>query len=443
MFFCPFLSLSLQRTSKITPMRKKKEEKDTHESESKRVKRWITKADDVTSGLSLIQNKITFDVREWRILAWIMAKMQMKLGDRLDLHDKKNMAPMYESLKSVLFYGENTIAVQVTMPLNFILAKRERGDATESLQMAKDTFKSLHDKGIDYIDWDALKKTYNDNKAHTIGACIPVVLSYEFKEVGKKTYVDFLIHEKFWNAILDFSKGFRTFEITTLLSLRNVSSIKFYTLNSHQKKPMVYSVAWLRKWLNCVNIYTDDKDFIKRMVKAAKTELDKKSPFTFDFVQLGEQVSPYEGNAHPENYVLFDGNYFKKAGKGRGAKTINIGFTPIYQEGKNKVIDERMSVFLKDNYKFADLSDEELNELRFSFGFDDKTINQYLITIAKCKHIFNGICNPDWRTGHNFIDFLSRVKDSMLRKHGRDANSVGYLVASMKKHIQESEKQEL
>lgn len=418
-------------------MRKKEEKLPT-----KREKRWVNKwlefrEDSVTISNLFALNRITFDIHQWRILFWIMGKYHMKVGDRQ--YTKEDMKPYYKMLEKVLFVGEGG-NVRVMMPVSFLLSRSEKsGEVETSLTVAKDAIKDLSEKGIDFMNWDVAKTEFNDDEKHIIGAHIPVLAGYVFYKQRGEVYVDMEVHNVFWKAITDFSKGIRTIEISTLLKLQRQSSIKFYMWISRQSQPIVRPIRWLREMLDCEDTYPETKDFIKRQVKAAKQELDKVSPFTFEYKTLGRLVDlgRYKGDLKKLIAVQTEGRtFYYTRPVGAGNTTENLLIQPKYQEGKNVEVDSRLPQFWTDNYKFSDLSKEEKIMLNEDFFMTDKDIIKYQMLILDCKRVKNGWFNSEWRKGKKFIDWLSIVKASILLKKDRESiNRIGYLKTAIENEI--------
>lgn len=91
------------------------------------------------------------------------------------------------------------------------------------------------------------------------------------------------VEPEIWEAILDFSKGFRRFELNKALQLKSVYSLRLYELLSGQERPLSYSIADLKKMFGLENKYPRPVDFVKRVIMPAKEELDSCAPYSFDF----------------------------------------------------------------------------------------------------------------------------------------------------------------
>lgn len=93
----------------------------------------------------------------------------------------------------------------------------------------------------------------------------------------------FEIHEDVFNAIFEFAKGYRQFELKTILSLKSIYSMRLYELISKQTSPKIYSIETLKYIFELENKYKKNNDFIKRIIEPAQQELNEKSPYSFDW----------------------------------------------------------------------------------------------------------------------------------------------------------------
>ena len=326
---------------------------------------------------------------------------------------------MAQKTQEVLFRGENGPAVEITMPLSFVLYENEKtGRIHEDLDIAAKAFERLQRKGIVYRNYEAAKKP-TGGKDVLLAANIPVVLAYRLFTAGNndRQFVKFSIDNVFWEALLDFSEGYRIVELPILLNLKNNVARKIYMQVSRQRKPIVMSIDKVREWLAVGDKYKVANDFTRYVFGPAKKELDKISPFTFEVEGLGECVG--------------ENKYKSYRGRGNSLKYVRI--TPVYQKGKLALIDDRLEQFWRDNYTQADLRDDEIIMLHETFRFTQNDIIANVDLIVGCKHIKNGEFNDNWRDEVNFLGFLGEVKQSMLKNGIIDAKKTRYALGAMKK----------
>ena len=86
-----------------------------------------------------------------------------------------------------------------------------------------------------------------------------------------------------WEAILDFTKGFRRYDLQVAMRFSRTCSLRMFKLISNQTGPISYSIDELREQWGLRDKYKTTKDFIKNTIVSAKEELDRMSPWTFDF----------------------------------------------------------------------------------------------------------------------------------------------------------------
>lgn len=108
------------------------------------------------------------------------------------------------------------------------------------------------------------------------------------------------VREELWNAILDYSRGFRRFELQAALRLKSKYSLRLYQLMSGQTESLTYSIQEIKRILGCIwveeegvgkkKVFVEKElyvgkpmDFVKRVIVPSKLELDTCSPYTFDF----------------------------------------------------------------------------------------------------------------------------------------------------------------
>lgn len=154
--------------------------------------------------------------------------------------------------------------VTVTLPISSILAN----ETDKNHKIAKDALTSLSQKYLIYEDdkvWEKLNI---------------VVLP---KIQKRSTTFTCTLDPRIWDVILNFSKGFRKFELKTAMTFDSVYSMRFYELMSGQKEPLIYTIDALKEMFQIQSKYHNVNDFIRKVIVQAKKELDAKSPYSFDF----------------------------------------------------------------------------------------------------------------------------------------------------------------
>lgn len=93
----------------------------------------------------------------------------------------------------------------------------------------------------------------------------------------------FRVSPDVWNIILDFTKGYRKYELKTTMQFRSVYSMRFYELMSGQKKPLTYDLGELRAMLCLENKFKAAPDFERYVLNVAQAEMDEHSPYSFTY----------------------------------------------------------------------------------------------------------------------------------------------------------------
>ena len=91
------------------------------------------------------------------------------------------------------------------------------------------------------------------------------------------------VNKSTWEAILDFSKGFRRYDLQVAMQFSRSCSLRVFKLISNQKYPLTFTIQELREQWGLTEKYKSTKDFIKYTIESAKEELDRSSPWTFDY----------------------------------------------------------------------------------------------------------------------------------------------------------------
>lgn len=187
------------------------------------------------------------------------------------------------------------------------------------------------------------------------------------------------VNRETWHALLDFSKGFRKFDLETALRLTQSSSLRLFQLLCNQREPVTFTIAQLRRMWKMdetdpetgkYKVYPDTYNFIKRTVETAKLELDEKSPWSFTYVKNCSASDPanrarkgkkavtsltffpvHRYTREPEsNLVRMTSSALKELGKETyDLMVLKLGFTP-------KGLENNLSLFHLANSLDMDLN---------------------------------------------------------------------------------------
>ena len=133
-------------------------------------------------------------------------------------------------------------------------------------------------------------------KANGKTVLFPFLTYAEYDEYG----IELEVRHELWEVFLNFTKGFRKFELDVALSFSSKYALKLYKLVSGQKTGhLQYSLEEIRQILGLTwyeevkegrtkkpvlkTVYKRPADLIKRVIIPAKEELDKCSPYTFEY----------------------------------------------------------------------------------------------------------------------------------------------------------------
>lgn len=248
-----------------------------------------------------------------------------------------------------------------TIPLSMLL----NGDEDNNHSRIKKAFKDLKSKNIEYED----EKEYS---------CFGVIDKFWIDKYGRN--VTWQSDKRIVEAVMDFTKGWRKYELKIAMQFESIYAMRMYELISNKKNPIVYLISEIEKMFQLKNKYRSPNGNLnisnlkKFILDRAQKELDACSPFTFDY-----SIS-------------------------KDKKTIV--FIPIYQE---KFADEN----LKNSYSeqktktLTDvLTEKEINIFISEFGFTEQGLLNNYALLEDCKKTL-----PD-----NYSFFLFQEIRASLKK---------------------------
>lgn len=265
-----------------------------------------------------------------------------------------------------------------TMPVQMFL----NGEEDKNYARIKKAFKSLMSKIIEYED---------ENKI----VSFPLIMNYEIDKKGET--VTWQCYSIMVDAIVNFAKGFRKYELKTAMSFDSIYAMRFYEIFSGQERPLTFTIDQLKAMFKLENKYSLTAMFIKKVIDVAKKELDKKSPYSFEY----------------------------KKNK-QGKKFHSITFYPTYKPEYKDLILERRKLQKQISLRW-DLSQETINYLKEVFLFDSKEINQH-------RELF--------KLGEKELDLL--IVLSKIKRYALDArNPKGYVISALKKELEAFKQEEI
>ena len=207
----------------------------------------------------------------------------------------------------------------------------------------KEALQSLHRKTF----------TYKDAQ---VWECFSIIANPKIELRSSK--VSFIVNSRVWDVLLDFSRGFSRYDLEVAFTLESPYSMRFYEMMSGQTSPITFYIEDLKKEFRLEGKYTYTKDFLRRVVDAAKSELDRKSPVTFTYTPLKD-----------------------------GKKFTKIVFFPVHQP----LLESPKALFHSTVRKYgssAALSRDEYRYLR-EIGFTDNGINNNLSLFLSCQKVMD------------------------------------------------------
>ena len=266
--------------------------------------------------------------------------------------------------------------VNITMPVADIL----RDETDNNYAKAKAAFTSLSKKGAEY----------EDDEIWFYTAII------EHPQIKKGTGIaTFHVYEPVWRAALDFTKGFKKYELVTAMKFKSVYAMRFYELMSGQTTPLfvpLESSDGLRERFNLQGKYERVNDFRRKVIDVTKKELDKFSPYSF--------VAKEEK---------------------KGKKVIGWTLFPVFFEDREDPALQEQARMAKVTARFQ-LENNIYDYLKFSFDFKSDEINKNKKALIEGQNRIP-----------NFMGFLGELK-----KGARLAeNPKGYVIGAIKRKLKE------
>lgn len=314
----------------------------------------------ITGTLSQLDN-----IYECRLFGWLLAKAQSALKlynknlDEINLQHAINL-------------------VRVTLPARYLMSPGDtnyRG-IQKAFQLAKKQIAYERD-GTEYY--------------------LNVIAFPEFQKKGGRKMVTFVIHNAYWNVLIDFSRGYRLINLPTYLTLTNKYAVIMYVIVSQQSDPIHYLLTTLRRLLGCDqnSSYQRGNHFINRVLEPAKKELDEKAPFTFDYTTTRQG----RGGAYREITII---------------PHANISYTEAQIKSKQ---------------------DDEIarQRLRLTSNVQDYLQNAYAMTPAEQERCERYLLQMGPEAEQ--LQFLERVRHAARRRGTRNAK--GYLVNALKNACQQ------
>ena len=202
----------------------------------------------IVKSLAMLDN-----IYETRLFGWVLAKAQSVLK-------------LYNKDLSTINIEHAMNLTRVTIPARLLL-----GDGDKNYSQVTKAF-SLAEKRIEFT---------KDNTLYHLN----IIAFPELRKDGRKSIVTFVIHQQLWHALLDFSKGYRLFNLQVFMTLQSKYSIIMYLLITQQSQAKNYGIDALRQLLGCdgQKAYERGANFFARVLDPARAELKSKAPWYFEY----------------------------------------------------------------------------------------------------------------------------------------------------------------
>lgn len=209
--------------------------------------------------------------------------------------------------------------------------------------------------------------------------------------------VKFHVYRPVFDAILDFSKGYRKFELLTAMSFKSIYAMRFYELMAGQKTPLFVPLEGengLKERFGLQKKYKLVADFQRKVLNAAKAELDAHSPYSFEYTPVKE-----------------------------GRKTIGFTFFPVFFEDRQDPSIQEAERMAKVTARLQ-TDGQVYDYLRYTFNFTVQELNRNKKTIVEAQNRIP-----------NFVDFLAGLREQEGFRTAK--NKKGYIIKAIKTKLAE------
>lgn len=341
--------------------------------------------------------------RDWGVYAekFLLRLVEIAQGDiqGMDFKRGKDMKPHSPTLNYPNLTKNAIGDAIVSIPIKDLLPD----DGYTNYEYIRETIEQLQTK---IMRWEAPKTDAKGNIIYNEQG-VPVRKWKSVQLIGDaegendvNSCITVRINTNIWNAMVDFTKGFRAFDLNIALRLQSKYALRLYQLLSRQETPLTYTIEELKKQWGLEDNYPRPDDFIKRTIIPAKEELDAISPYTFDFKPL-KSNAPGRGNK-PITAITFFPKHQIQYESTRAIK----GFD------ETQMLKEPVRRILKEKYGF------EWYELQTTF--DLLYTAQKTMTGVDADH-------PD------LLTFLVNLSHNVAKAEDKKK----YIIGSIKRHLKE------
>lgn len=206
-------------------------------------------------------SRVELSLYEQRILLKVVEFAQSKLKGRI--------------MKNSLFRMEHDLDnVRIEIPVRYILT-----DGSKHYEDVRGAAIKLMGRRFEF--WDTNSRAWYSS---------PLIYNVAYVEGGG--LLSFYVSKMLFDVILDFTKGFCKYDLETALSLSSPYAVRMYALVASQTRPIVYTIGQLKKMFGVENKYKQTRDFLIKVIDAAKKILDDAqcNSFTYSKIKNGKKV---------------------------------------------------------------------------------------------------------------------------------------------------------
>ncbi len=376
---------------------------DTNEEIARR--KTLQIANEALMSYVLTSGRRNWGVYEERFLLKLVEIAQIDIQG-LDFKDQSDLRPVQPQIEK---YGDCRYGgVVVRIPINSIMAENDRTNYTYIMEKIGKLTECP-------VRWEDVKRDRNNNPVlDKEGNMVPVVkkTSLITKLVSNKEYsvergyIYAQVDIEVWNAILNFTKGFKTVDLNIAMKLKNKYAVRFYEFVNRQSVPITYSLEKLREIFGLENKYKQTSHMLRMVIDVAKKELDEKSPYTFDY----KVNRIYNGKGKGRNSIASITFIPRRQPENFTIRSVNGSVQNMF------FIDEKTVQFLKKDMLFNQIDLMGMSSLLF---------------VAHSKMTGEDEMHP------TLFQFLVRINGQIQRliSSGREKYKEAYVVSALKNHL--------
>lgn len=314
--------------------------------------------------------KYSFNVYEKRIL-YRMIELEQRMVNQ-------------ESLDKAVKVDTNLWGdKKYTVPMSIFLSADDDDETKEGRSKNNkrflDAFTALQDKKVVYEDDEVYGR-------------VGVISQFEFKK--RDRFISWKADNKIVEMIMDFSKGWRAYELKIAFNLQSAYAMRFYELLGNKTSKIVYTMSDFLKIFELENKYLQKSgkpNFSRiesQVLKKAQSELDKCSPYTFNY-EISKDKSIIE------IFPVFQSQY-----------------SNVKYERDNKIAEKNLLLVL---------SEREIEVFINEFGFTEQGLKNNFSLLEDCRNTL----------GQNYSFFLFQQVRLALKKNP-PAKKTAYVVGAIR-----------